>query len=272
MIGYKTPNWHLPYTIEIAELNYAKIGFGIAPDPKKKNSFLIYKGSEYTKQKAKGTPFYVEKKPGGEIIKTLPHRKPYYNDWSKHPFIGFNTPLQHGDILNESEYIIDKTTPEYAKIIDQYMCDVFHPYNYHRGSTEELIQKTTNWVCKKLIYREPSYYPSNILQDFSQIVEGGFGVCRHRATLLKVICDDVIGRVSNIRAAICSGRLTGVFHAWNLVMFTKGGKTEVRLVDQTQSIAELTSPLVKTYLPVGDVSDKIGAGLPQLYAKVKSGL
>jgi hypothetical protein len=174
--------------------------------------------------------------------------------------------------------IIDKTTPQYANILDQYETTIYQPLVSRSVQPEELIQKTTDWVCQKLRFGDPEGVRAFSGSDFSKLVEKGKGLCCDRATLVKLLCDDVLGRVFNIRSAIQTGRgREDDLHTWNLVMFKKDNITHVRLVDQDGPIELLSSADVhNAYHFLGDYIGSLTNGMKQtpkkLYSKVELGL
>lgn len=160
---------------------------------------------------------------------------------------GFTIPLKEGTLCYD-EFTINRDHPFYQKIKESFISRLTEIEKIPNTKSQDKVKLATGFVCEVLPYSnfEVNHFVNKKKEetaqkyvDFGDILENGNGVCRHRAILFKLLCDDVLSdpKHGEIYAAVRSGELYKEGHAWNIAKFKENGQTRFYHVDQTSPVS-----------------------------------
>ena len=127
-------------------------------------------------------------------------------------------------------------TAERAKKLAQYVDKVLSPGGNRDAAMDAVEAFTTEYANRPVLFGE-----------MEQACQSG--VCRHRALLFKMLCDD-----AGLKAALVRGNYRGGGHAWNELILDDGARVIVDVMNPEPDFKFLpeTNPAAKYYVSVKD--------------------
>ncbi|HEX2750932.1 MAG TPA: EDR1-related protein [Verrucomicrobiales bacterium] len=129
-------------------------------------------------------------------------------------------------------------TAERAKKLAQYVDKVLSPGGDRRAAMQAVEEFTTEYANRPVLFGE--------MEEACQS-----GVCRHRALLFKMLCDDAGLKSALVRGNYSDGR-SGGGHAWNELILDDGARVIVDVMNPRPDFQFLpeTAPEAKHYITV----------------------
>ena len=127
-----------------------------------------------------------------------------------------------------------------ARLIARYVDKVLSPGGDRSAALQAVEEFTTGYANRPVLFGE--------MEEVCQS-----GVCRHRALLFKMLCDEAGLRAALVRGNYNGGLTTGG-HAWNELLLEDGSRVIVDVMNPSPDFAFLpeTSPEAKAYVSVKD--------------------